>query len=65
MSAKEDHAAITARPSWPGDSDVGGQARCAASTRSVQGGTPPRSPAREFASSVVEAAIIIRPSTAV
>jgi hypothetical protein len=63
MSANEGQAAIT-RPAVVGWATATLAARLAAlpATRSVQGSNPPRSPARESASSVVDAATII-PST--
>jgi len=63
MSAKDGQAAIT-RPAAVGCVTATLAARLAAlpTTRSIPGSTPPRSPARESASKVVEAATII-PST--
>jgi len=63
MSANDGQAAIT-RPAAVGWATATLAARLAAlpTTRSAQGSTPPRSPARESASSVVDAATII-PST--
>ena len=63
MSANEGHAAIT-RPAAVGWVTATLAARLAAlpTTRSVQGRAPPRSPARESASSVADAATIM-PST--
>jgi hypothetical protein len=63
MSAKDGQAAIS-RPAAVGWATATLAARLAAlpTTRSAHGGTPPRSPARESASKVVDAATII-PST--